>query len=131
MFSGIAIIWKRNLGVVIQIKHSHCIVNSSPLLFTASSSPSEVFLGKGVLKTCSKFKGKIPFQKGIWNRTSAWVFSCKFAGYFQDTFFKEHLWRAASVQHKEEQNITSVRLCYWFRVYCKQLDIEFNLCRFS
>ena len=31
-----------------------------------------------------------------WNRTSAWVFSCKFAAYFQNTFFKEHLWAAAS-----------------------------------
>ena len=31
-----------------------------------------------------------------WNRTSAWVFSCKFAEYFQNTFFKEHLWVAAS-----------------------------------
>ena len=31
-----------------------------------------------------------------WNRTSAWMFSCKFAAYFQNTFFSEHLWRAAS-----------------------------------
>ena len=27
---------------------------------------------------------------------SAWVFSCKFAAYFQNTFLQEHLWRAAS-----------------------------------
>ena len=26
-----------------------------------------------------------------WNRTSAWVFSCKFAAYFQSTFSKEDL----------------------------------------
>ena len=31
------------------------------------------------------------------NRTSAWVFSYKFATYFQSTFSQEHLWRAASV----------------------------------
>ena len=30
------------------------------------------------------------------NRTSAWIFSCKFAAYFQNTFSQEHLWRAAS-----------------------------------
>ena len=30
------------------------------------------------------------------NHTSARVFSCKFAAYFQNTFFKEHLWMAAS-----------------------------------
>ena len=40
------------------------------------SSPSEVFLEKG--------------------HTLAWVFSCKFAAYFQNIFSWEHLWRAAS-----------------------------------
>ena len=30
------------------------------------------------------------------NHTSAWVFSCKFAASFQNTFLTEHLWRAAS-----------------------------------
>ena len=30
------------------------------------------------------------------SHTSAWVFSCKFAAYFQNTFFQEHLWEAAS-----------------------------------
>ena len=30
------------------------------------------------------------------NYTSAWVFSCKFAPYLQNTFVKQHLWRAAS-----------------------------------
>ena len=32
-----------------------------------------------------------------WNRTSARMFSCKFAAYFQSTFSKEHLWMAVSV----------------------------------
>ena len=31
-----------------------------------------------------------------WNRTSALVFSCKFAAYFQNIFSYEHLWRADS-----------------------------------
>ena len=31
-----------------------------------------------------------------WNHTSACVFSCKFAAYFQNTFSQEHLWMAAS-----------------------------------
>ena len=70
----------------------------------------EVFLVKGVLKICCKFTGEDPCQSVIsiklqsnftkqlyWNHTSAWVFSCKFAAYFQNTFFKEHLWVAASV----------------------------------
>ena len=32
--------------------------------------------------------------------TSAWVFSCKFATYFQNTFSYEHLWTAASDMRK-------------------------------
>ena len=49
--------------------------------------PSELFLGKGVLKICSKFTGEHPCHSAIlimqlyWNRTSAWVLSCKFAAY--------------------------------------------------
>ena len=31
-----------------------------------------------------------------WNRTSACLFSCKFAAYFQHTFSSEHLWKAGS-----------------------------------
>ena len=30
------------------------------------------------------------------SRTSVWLFSCKFAAYFQNTFSMEHLWVAAS-----------------------------------
>ena len=37
------------------------------------SNPPEVFLGKDVLKTCSKFPGEHPCQSAI---------SCKFAVYF-------------------------------------------------
>ena len=33
-----------------------------------------------------------------WNCTSAWVFSCKFTAYFQNTFSQEHLWVAVSVK---------------------------------
>ena len=34
-----------------------------------------------------------------WNHTSAWVLPCKFTACFQNTFLKEHLWRAASVNN--------------------------------
>ena len=44
------------------------------------SSPPEVFLGKCVLKICNNFTGERPYRSV--NRTSAWVFSCKFAAYF-------------------------------------------------
>ena len=51
----------------------------------------EVFLGKGVLKMWSNIAKQL-----YWNCTSVWVFSCKFAAYFQNTFFTEHLWVATS-----------------------------------
>ena len=63
-----------------------------------------MFLGKGVLKICSKFTEKhmpkYDFSKVAlqlsWNHTSASVFSSKLAAYFQNTFFWEHIWTAAS-----------------------------------
>ena len=61
---------------------------------TIGSSRPEVFLGKGVLKICSKFTGEQQCRSVI--HTSVWLFSCKFAAYFQNTFFIEHLWVAAS-----------------------------------
>ena len=45
-----------------------------------------------------------------WNRTSAWVFSCKFAAYFQNNL--EHLWMAAS----EYYGIDGTGL-EWFKAY--------------
>ena len=45
----------------------------------------EVFLGKSVLKVCSKFTGENP----CWSLIS--TFTCRFAAYFQKTFSLEHL----------------------------------------
>ena len=39
-----------------------------------------------------------------WNRTSKWVFSCKFAAYFQNTFSSKHLRMAASVNLMKWKN---------------------------
>ena len=36
-----------------------------------------------------------------WNHTSAWLFSCDFAAYFQNTFSSEHPWRAVSVSSQK------------------------------
>ena len=65
------------------------------------SSPPKVFLRKGVLKIYSKFKftGEFPCQRVISIKllsnfieiTLVWVFSCKFAAYFQNIFLQEHL----------------------------------------
>ena len=39
-------------------------------------------------------------KQRYWNHTSAWVLSCKFAGYYQNTFYYENLWMAASGSQK-------------------------------
>ena len=48
-----------------------------------------------------------------WNRTSAWVFSCKFVVYFQNTFFYEHLWAAASYLSIKTTEIVKRSYEYW------------------
>ena len=58
-------------------------------VMTCRSSCLGMFLGKDVLKKCSKFTGEHSCRSAIC------VFSCKFAAYFQNTFSKEHLWMAA------------------------------------
>ena len=61
------------------------------------SSPPQVFLEKVVLKNGQQIYKKTHMPKCdfnnfalqlYWNYTSAWVFSCKFAAYFQNTFYK-------------------------------------------
>ena len=61
-----------------------------------------VFIGKGVLKICSKFTGEHQCRSVIliklleqlyWNCNWTWVFSCKFAAYLQNIFLQEHPWR--------------------------------------
>ena len=69
-----------------------------------------MLLGKGVLKICSKFTGENPCRSVISiSLTSAWV-SCKFAAYFQNTFFREHLWVAASAYHSLSKCIMSQKI---------------------
>ena len=77
--------------------HSYVILKFAFIYFR--SSYPEVFLAKGVLKIRSSFTGEHPHRRVIsvkllqryWNHTSAWVFSYKFATYFQNTFFEEHI----------------------------------------
>ena len=71
--------------------------------YNRSRAP-EVFMQKGILKIGSKFfrrtsMAKCNFNKVAkqlyWNHTLAWVFSWKFAAYFQNIFSQEQLWRDA------------------------------------
>ena len=52
-----------------------------------------------------------------WNHTLTWVFSCKFAAYFQSTFSSEHIWKAAS------GNFTTRIGTYAFHYFLDRTDL--------
>ena len=76
----------------------HCLTEARFLCMYGlllESSRLGVFLGKGALKICNKFIGEhqcksmisIKLKNNFVEITlSAWMFSCKFAAYFQNTF---------------------------------------------
>ena len=53
-----------------------------------------------------------------WNCTSAWVFSYKFAAYFQNTFSQEHLWLAASVICESKSTETFLLWKKFLETFC-------------
>ena len=67
--------------------------------------PSRSVLRKRYSENMPQIYGRTPMplwdfnkvaKQLYWNHTSKWVFSSKFAAYFQNTFSEEHLWMAAS-----------------------------------
>ena len=67
--------------------------------------PPRGFLKKRCFENMQQIYNRTPMPKYdfnkvskqlYWNHTSAWVFSCNFAAYFQNTFSKQRLWVAAS-----------------------------------
>ena len=89
------------LNVLLKKIQSSFLIIGTTLFANIRSSRPEVFLGKGVLKICRKFTGEHPCRSVIsikllysfialqlyWNHSLAWVFSCKYATYFQNTFY--------------------------------------------
>ena len=91
-------------------KHYETFENYS-FLCNKRSSHQRCSVKKEVLKKFAKFSGKHLCQSHFWNKapglraptlfkkknTLSQVFSCKFCGLFQNTFFTEHLWTSTSV----------------------------------
>ena len=113
----------------LQSSYFHCRI----LLPCAENIPPEMFLGNNGLKICCKFTAEDPGQSAIcWKRTSAWVFSCKFAAYFQNIFSLEHLWRVTSGCEFDTnfkwKPVNMVR--YLFKInftHCSLLNLECRL----
>ena len=91
------------------------------------ASRPELFLGKGVLKICSNFTGKHQYQSmiSIKNHTLGWVFSCKFAAYFQRTILQELLWRATSEHLRWRSGKNKGQLLE--RIWCRDESLVWSL----
>ena len=74
-------IWSHLLKKSLMKNFTFCAVIKKVLLFL------EWFR----LTNCHMFL--LLFLEYIWRNTSAWVLSCKFTAYFQNTFSQEHTWR--------------------------------------
>ena len=91
-------------------------------------SPWKVFLGKGVLKISNKFTREHPCRsvvsiKLLWNRSSTWVFFCKFAAYFQNTSGGQE--QRVSKLLKKKQTSSVTLLCYLekrYLFYCNYIS---------
>ena len=81
------------------LQHERPCINGDPA-YSLKKQPSRGFLKKRCSENMQLIYRRTPMPKCYlqlyWNLTSVWVFSCKFAAYFQKTFSKEHLWMAAS-----------------------------------
>ena len=63
-------------------------------------------------------------KKLYWNHTLAWMFSCKFVAYFQNTFFSEDIWRAPSIAIcKNLQSFIKLFEIYQYQLFWFQTDV--------
>ena len=107
-------------------KESWNLNHNQFIITSIRSSPAGVFWGESVLKICSKFTG-------IWNRTSAWVFSCKFATYFRTPFYKNTYggsiylpswWPTQGWLKTTSWGVSWISRC--FLLFCHHLNLWFN-----
>ena len=78
-----------------------------------------MFIGKVVLKICSKFAVENPCKQHYWNHALAWMFFCKFAAYFRTPFLKntpgkKSFWKEASVKSKIRFSFILILFCYFY-----------------
>ena len=63
-----------------------------------------------------------------WNHTFAWVISCKFTVFLQNTFSEKHLWRTASGHlHYNKKRIYTEHIflsIYWYKVILLKIKIS-------
>ena len=82
--------------------HVEFVDNSNICVEHIHKQPPRGVLNKRCSQNMQQIYRRTPMPKCVLNKvvysnhTSAWVFSCRFSAYFQNTFFSEHLWVAAS-----------------------------------
>ena len=102
--------FKKFLRALISFEHLRTIVSGkcdeAYNHANMEKQPSRGFLRKKCSENTQQIHSRTPMPKCdfnkvakqlYWNPASAWMFSCKFDAYFQNTFSSEHLWRAAAV----------------------------------
>ena len=108
----------KQLHFLLQHQFNYGSMNFQSESFPRSSRP-EAFLSKVFWKYAANLQqnthAEVWFQIALqryWNHTSAWVFSCKFAAYFQNTFSLEHVCVAASVFQQLLTKFNSTSGCW-------------------
>ena len=95
--------WLKNYIIIITLKNTLTQEFSCDVKF--QKQPSRGVLIKRCSENTQQNHRRTPMPKCgfnrvvlqlYWNHSSAWLFSRKFAAYFQNTFSLEHVWRAAS-----------------------------------
>ena len=112
----------KQLHFLLQHQFNYGSMNFQSESFPRSSRP-EAFLSKVFWKYAANLQqnthAEVWFQIALqryWNHTSAWVFSCKFAAYFQNTFSLEHVCVAASVFQQLLTKFNSTSGCWMISV---------------
>ena len=102
--------------------------------FKYRSSHSEVFLRKGVLKICIKFTGEHQYPGVISIKLQINVIEitlqhgrspANMLHVFRIFFYKEHLWRAASVSHIKINKSIQKQRCISLQIWCLKLQGKF------
>ena len=63
-----------------------------------------------------------------WNHTPAWVFFCKFAAYFQNTFLYEHLYTPFLYEHTSAWVFSCKFAAYFQNIFSKNTSGGLLLC---
>ena len=126
----LSILYFQNLKPAFSNRH-HSVPTSIPcILYNEKQSPilKVLHIKRYSTANIDKIFRRSPIQKCDFinaamqhycSHTSAWIFSCKFAAYLQNTYFEEHLSRKQTAC----KYFTFIKCCF---VNCSQIEMFFQ-----